>query len=51
MEEILSHPEIKDVSSIMLGTRDAHGLYERYGFKRISDSDIYMELTLEKTIP
>lgn len=51
MEEILSHPEIKDVSSIMLGTRDAHGLYERYGFKPIADSDIYMELTVEKTIP
>ena len=32
MEAIVSHPDLRTCSMI-LGTRDAHGLYERYGFK------------------
>lgn len=33
MECALTHP-INDVQVIMLATKDAHGLYERYGFIR-----------------
>jgi hypothetical protein len=32
MEAIVSHPSLQSCSMI-LGTRDAHGLYERYGFQ------------------
>src|SRR5690348_13639277 len=31
MEEILNHPELQGFRSWMLGTKDAHGLYEKYG--------------------
>ncbi|WP_309118719.1 GNAT family N-acetyltransferase [Paenibacillus sp.] len=33
METALSHPAIRD-TNMGLATRDAHGLYERYGFVR-----------------
>lgn len=33
MEVIVEHPAIRHTSMI-LGTRDAHGLYEQYGFTR-----------------
>jgi GNAT superfamily N-acetyltransferase len=31
--EVIAHPSIKD-TGIYLGTRDAHGLYEQFGFCR-----------------
>ena len=33
VETVLSHPEVRDVRRVMLGTADAHGLYERFGFR------------------
>ncbi|AWX57891.1 N-acetyltransferase [Brevibacillus brevis] len=33
MEVMVEHPDIRHTSMI-LGTRDAHGLYEQYGFTR-----------------
>ncbi len=35
MEVILGHPDVQEVRSIMLGTRDAHSLYEKFGFTSI----------------
>lgn len=35
---ILKHPFIKDLSSWMLLTTDAHGLYEKIGFSRVEGS-------------
>lgn len=32
MNEIMSHPELQDLRRWLLATRDAHGLYERFGF-------------------
>ena len=32
MEAILAHPDCREVTSLMLSTRDSHGLYARYGF-------------------
>jgi GNAT superfamily N-acetyltransferase len=32
VEHILSYPELKAVKGWMLATRDAHSLYEKYGF-------------------
>ena len=33
VEAVLAHPEVRDVRRAMLGTADAHGLYERFGFR------------------
>jgi GNAT superfamily N-acetyltransferase len=32
MEAIGAHPDLQDLRLWILGTRDAHGLYEQYGF-------------------
>jgi GNAT superfamily N-acetyltransferase len=32
VEAVLAHPEVSGVRRVMLGTADAHGLYERFGF-------------------
>jgi GNAT superfamily N-acetyltransferase len=33
VETVLAHPEVSGVRRVMLGTADAHGLYERFGFR------------------
>ena len=33
MSCVVDHPNVKNTNSL-LGTRDAHGLYERYGYRR-----------------
>ncbi|TDH29290.1 N-acetyltransferase [Segetibacter sp. 3557_3] len=37
MEVILGHPDVQDVRGIMLGTKDAHSLYQKFGFTAIDD--------------
>jgi GNAT superfamily N-acetyltransferase len=36
VEEIVTHPDIAGVRQL-LATRDAHTLYERFGFERIGE--------------
>ena len=36
VEAMLEHPELQTVNWL-LGTNDAHGLYEKYGFKVVND--------------
>lgn len=43
VEVILAHPDLQSLRRFCLLTRDAHGLYERYGFKPIPDPTRYME--------
>ncbi len=38
MECILAHPDLKVLPELLLMTDDAHGLYERFGFKRVPGS-------------
>lgn len=33
MAAVIEHPHVRDTTAV-LGTRDAHGLYERFGFER-----------------
>jgi GNAT superfamily N-acetyltransferase len=40
LRTVLGHPDLARLRMISLGTRDAHGLYERYGFKRIAGTDL-----------
>lgn len=37
MDLLLKHPQVRDVKRLRLGTMDQMRLYERYGFKRVSD--------------
>ncbi len=37
VEALLGHPELRTVRTWMLNTADAHGLYERYGFRPCTD--------------
>ncbi len=37
VESLLAHPGVRGVRRIVLATRDAHGLYERFGFESITD--------------
>jgi len=44
MEVIVAHPELQGFRRWVLLTRDAHGLYEKVGFKKVTAPERYMEL-------
>ena len=39
---IMGHPLLKNVKTMALKTKDAHALYERFGFQTIGDSELWM---------
>lgn len=39
---IMGHPLLKNVKTMALKTKDAHALYERFGFQRIGESGLWM---------
>lgn len=41
---VLEHPELQGLRRICLMTRDAHGLYERFGFRPMPDPARYLEI-------
>jgi GNAT superfamily N-acetyltransferase len=43
LEVIMSHPDLQVLRRWMLATRDAHGLYAKYGFKPIAQPERLME--------
>ena len=45
MDYILAHPELQGFRRWLLATRDAHGLYAKYGFTPLSKPDRMMEIT------
>ncbi len=47
LEAILEHPDVKGLRVIRLATRDAHGLYRKYGFTSIVNTEKSMELFLD----
>ena len=44
MECITRHSQLQGLRRWVLGTRDAHGLYAKYGFKPLANPDRFMEL-------
>jgi len=44
MTSIVEHPELQGLRRFMLGTRDAHGLYEQYGFTPLANPARMMEI-------
>ncbi len=46
LETILAHPDLQGLRRFCLGTRDAQGLYARYGFANPKDPSRWMEILL-----
>jgi len=44
MDAVMAHPDLKVVRNFVLATRDAHGLYERYGFAPLAQPDRWMAI-------
>jgi GNAT superfamily N-acetyltransferase len=44
LECILAHPDLRGLRRILLGTRDAHGLYRQFGFTPIASPERFMEI-------
>lgn len=42
MDEIINHPELQGLRRIMLATKDAHGLYEKFGFTPLDKPERFM---------
>lgn len=43
MSEIMKHPELQSFRRFTLATKDAHGLYAKYGFQSV-DANRFMEI-------
>jgi GNAT superfamily N-acetyltransferase len=44
METVMSHPDLQGLRRWTLATRDAHRLYEKYGWKPLANPDGWMEI-------
>jgi GNAT superfamily N-acetyltransferase len=42
MEAVTSHPDLQGLRRFLLATRDAHGLYERFGFRPLANPERFM---------
>ncbi len=51
MECVLSHPELQGLRRFILATRDAHGLYRRFGFAPLFDATRYLEILKRDLYP
>lgn len=47
MDHIVNYPDLQMVRRWGLNTKDAHGLYEQYGFQKIHDPEIHMQRIVE----
>lgn len=41
---VVDHPDLRGLRRFMLATRDAHGLYAKYGFTPLSGPEKWMEI-------
>jgi hypothetical protein len=44
MDAVMAHPALTGARRVMLGTRDAHGLYARHGFRKPPDDGVLMQI-------
>ena len=44
MDAVMSHPDLQGLRNVMLATRDAHGLYSRYGFTPLAEPARWMAI-------
>ena len=45
IETVMEHPDLQGLERWGLGTKDAHGLYEQFGFRRLRTPETKMERT------
>lgn len=45
MAAIMEHPDLQGLERWGLGTKDAHGLYEQFGFRKLKTPETKMEKT------
>ena len=48
MECILANPDLSELRRFALATKDAHGLYEKFGFKALSDEELRRSMSILK---
>jgi len=41
---VLDHPDLQNLRLFLLGTRDAHGLYEKFGFRPLAEPERMMAI-------
>lgn len=46
LDAVMVHPSVKGVRRFTLATSNAHGLYQKYGFKMLQKPDSFMEIYL-----
>jgi len=44
MRAVLDHPELQNLRIFLLATRDAHGLYEQFGFQVLRQPELWMAI-------
>ena len=44
MDAVMAHPDLARVRNFMLATRDAHGLYAKYGFEHLAEPQRWMAI-------
>jgi N-acetylglutamate synthase-like GNAT family acetyltransferase len=44
MEVIMSHPDLQGLRRMMLATKNAHGLYQQFGFTPLNNVDRWMHI-------
>jgi GNAT superfamily N-acetyltransferase len=49
MNAVMDHPDLKDLPVFLLNTRDAHGLYERFGFGPLARPENVMRRSIKST--
>ncbi|HEY1015618.1 MAG TPA: GNAT family N-acetyltransferase [Herpetosiphonaceae bacterium] len=51
IESVLAHPDLRDLRRFILMTKDAHGLYARFGFGPPADPEKHMQRLIEPAPP
>ena len=44
MRAVLDHPDLQNLRGFLLGTQDAHGLYEQFGFRALAQPELWMSI-------
>ena len=44
MQTIMAHPDLQGLRRWSLATLDAHGLYKQFGFKEVSNPEVWMQI-------
>lgn len=50
MRFVIEHPDFKDVYQWLLATKDAHGVYEKLGFRPLPNPESWMIIRKERPI-